>query len=247
MKYARLILRLAVLTAVATSVSQAQEPPADSLVASPFPAAAAPNASPTLDHKIDRLGEDVTEIKKDVKTIRTELVESPLGNRAWGVEVSPLGLLFVDEGVALSGTVSNFSWDRSAEVAFPVYYIGGSNDNRTSIFQVDAQYRRFLGQAQRGFYLSGFTRFQHARYESYDYSDFFGEEEGEMRTINRLGIGFGLGGRIFSRPGFYWGWNLSLGRYLVGDKIAEDEIPESLFLLGDLILDVELLKIGFAF
>ncbi|MCD6023623.1 MAG: hypothetical protein K0Q91_539 [Fibrobacteria bacterium] len=243
MKYARLILGLAAFAAVATSVSHAQETPADSLVASPFPAA---NASLSLDQKIDRLGEDVTEIKKDVKTIRRELVESPLGNRAWGIEINPLSVLFASEGAGLAGTVSNFSWSRSAEVAFPVYYSMGNSDDRTSVFQVDAQYRRFLGEAQRGFYLSGFTRFQHARYESYDYSVFY-EEDSEMRTINRLGIGFGLGGRIFSRPGFYWGWNLSFGRFLLGDKIGEDEMPSGPYLLGDLIIDAELLKIGFAF
>jgi hypothetical protein len=240
MKHALPILSL--LTVLAASRAQAQEAPIDTLVASPFPASA-----PSLDQKIDRLGADVTEIKKDVRSMRTELVESPLGNRAWGVEVSPLGILFAGEGVALSGTVSNFSWDRSAEVAFPIYYDAGNGDDRSSVFQLDAQYRRFLGGAQRGFYLSGFTRFQHARVESYD-AWYYEEEAGESRTINRLGIGFGLGGRIFSRPGLYWGWNLSLGRFLVGDKLNADDLTgDSPFLLGDLILDAELLKIGFAF
>jgi len=240
MKHLLQITRLLPLL-LAVSFSAAQEAQPDSLVPSPFPSS---SQSPTLDQKIDRLSTDVTEVKKDVRVIRDETVESRLGNRKWGVEVSPFGLLFLDQGGALSGTVSNFSWDRSAEIAFPFYYAADAESYGTTVFNLDAQYRRFLSDRQRGFYISGFTRFQHGSYQSsnyYTYTD-------ERRTINRLGIGAGIGGRIFSRSGFYWGWNISYGRFLVGDKIRGSGMPDSFFMLTeDLILDVELVKIGFAF
>ena len=218
--------------------------PADSLIPSPFVSA---DTARTLDQKIDRLGTDVAVIKQDVKVVRNELVESPLGNRSWGAELNPLGILFLDEGIGLSGTVSNFSWDRSAEIAFPFYFSNGTaGGNESSVFHVDAQYRRFLRGVQRGFYLSGLVRLEHARYESWD--AWYYEAPTGSTTINRLGVGFGLGGRIFSRAGLYWGWNVSVGRFLVGDKIPAGDMPDNPYLaMGDLILDVELLKIGFAF
>jgi len=188
--------------------------------------------------KIDRMAVQVDEIHKDV-------VQSPIADKNWGVELDPLYLLFFDKGGGFSGTISNFSLNRSAEVAFPFTYEGNSDDQGSHAFNIDAQYRYFLSGRQKGFYISGLTRFQTASYHNIIFLD---STDGGRKTLNRLGIGFGIGYRIFSRAGWYWGWNLSLGRYIVGDKVGGSDLPSlpSLW-MKDLILDVELLKIGFAF
>ena len=234
--YAYLITLPLLFGAVATQAQAPQPFPRDSLVQPPeFPR--------TLDQKIDRIGEDVTDIKRDVRTLHSDLVESPISSREWGVEFSPLGLLWAGRSLSLAGTVSNFSWNRSAEIAFPIYFHTETGDEGTRILSIDAQYRRFLGSAQRGFYLSGFARYQNARYGTFDYL----AERNTIKTLNRMGIGFGIGSRIFSHSRFYWGWNISLGRFIVGNQIGEYDYPDNLSLLRDgLIVDLELLKIGFA-
>ncbi|MBW8886847.1 MAG: hypothetical protein JF616_03725 [Fibrobacteres bacterium] len=188
--------------------------------------------------KIDRMAVQVDEIHKDV-------VQSPIADKNWGVEVDPLYLLFFDKGGGFSGTISNFSLNRSAELAFPFTYEANSDDQSSHAFTIDAQYRYFLSGRQKGFYISGLTRFQNASYHNILVFD---STNGGRKTLNRMGVGFGIGGRIFSRMGLYWGWNVSLGRYFVGDKVGDGDLPSlpSLW-MKDLILDVELLKIGFAF
>jgi hypothetical protein len=188
--------------------------------------------------KIDRMAVQVDEIHKDV-------VQSPIADKNWGVELDPLYLLFFDKGGGISGTVSNFSLNRSAELAFPFTYEGNSEDQGSHAFNIDAQYRYFLSGRQKGFYISGLTRFQTASYRNII---FFDSANGGRKTLNRMGVGFGIGSRIFSRAGWYWGWNLSVGRYIAGDKVGDGDLPSlpSLW-MKDLILDLEILKIGFAF
>src|SRR5690606_35255646 len=133
---------------------------------------------------------------------------------------NPLYILFIDDGFGISGTISNFGLNRSAELAFPVLYESSEDNGGSKVFNLDAHYRHFLGGRQRGFYLSGFARYQYADYRTFQ---IFGE--GERRTLSRSGIGFGIGSRIFSASGFYWGWSFSMGRFLAGRQPADDELP----------------------
>jgi hypothetical protein len=225
--------------ALLADAAGAQEAPRDST-------ARRADSTRSLEQKIDRMGGKIDDIHDDVRVIRKQTVESPLGDRAWGIELNPLYLLFLSEGVTLSGSLSNFSWNRSGEFAVPFYYTRDSRDeDQGSLLNLDATYRHFLGGSQRGFYLGGFLRYQYVSYHGYE---IFSEEDSELKTLNRAGLGFSLGSRIFSRSGLYWGWSIYFGRFLAGGEVDQDELPDRPSLwLEDLILDVDLLKIGFAF
>jgi hypothetical protein len=203
----------------------------------------AADSAGTFERKVDRMSGKVDDIHEDTRVIRRELVESPLGNRSWGVEINPARLLFISEGLDISGTVSNFSLNRSAELSVPFVYTDGNGDSPYTILTVGAHYRHFLGGRQRGFYLGGLARYQYAEYLS---QPLFAEPREKM--LSRAGIAFEIGYRIFSRSGIYWGCSLAAGRYMVGGEVGESEWPNvGALWFKDLILDVELLKLGFAF
>jgi len=226
------IARLALLIVLSAGVAFSQQ-------------AASPDTTGNrVERKLDRMDDKLDEIHDDVRVIRREVVDSPLGNRKWGVEFNPARpLVFAGDALTLSGGVSNFSWDRSAEVAFPfVLWVFGGDDG--AIFSQDVHYRHFLSGHQRGFYLGGYARYQYARYTEFDLTT----DDPQERSLNRAGLAFELGSRVFSRKGLYWGWSVSLGRFIVGDQMDEESFPDNPFLWADdLILDIELLKVGFAF
>lgn len=207
--------------------------------------AVAPDSTGTrIERKLDRMDGKLDDLHDDVRVIRREVVESPLGNRKWGIEFNPARpLVFAGDALSLSGGISNFSWNRSAEISIP-FVLWMFEDDGGTIYTQDVHYRHFLSGRQRGFYVGGYARYQYARYSEVSFTS---NDEGP-RNLNRGGIAFELGGRVFSRGGLYWGWSASLGRYLVGDKLDEDSFPDNPFLwTNDLILDIELLKLGFAF
>lgn len=226
------IARLALLIVLSTGAAFSQQ-------------AASPDTTGNrVERKLDRMDDKLDEIHDDVRVIRREVVDSPLGKRKWGVEFNPARpLVFAGDALTLSGGVSNFSWDRSAEIAFPfVLWVFGGDDG--SVFTQDVHYRHFLGESQRGFYIGGYARYQYAQYKEFDFTN----NDTRECSVNRAGLAFELGGRVFSRKGLYWGWSASLGRYFVGDRIDDESFPDNPFLwAGDLILDIELLKVGFAF
>ena len=115
---------------------------------------------------------------------------------------------------------------------------------------IDFHYRCFLGNTQNGFYLSGFLRYASLeRYLGNNNLFYFGEEEefNTKETEHKIGIGVGIGYRIFSYKGFYWGTSISFGRYIIGD--SDNFYGNFLSWEEDLkqISDVELLKFGYAF
>ncbi len=77
--------------------------------------------------------------------------------------------------------------------------------------------------------------------EGTDFAIFNFNTGGQQATA---GAYFGLGYRYFTRSGFYRGVSLIYGRYLTGGERDFQEV-----LLDDMetIIDIELLKIGFAF
>ena len=149
---------------------------------------------------------------------------------------------------SFSGTVSLFARDRHAEIAFPLFWGQGNSDHRIAEFDVDCHYRYFLGNNQKGFYLSGFLRYAylHGYTEDPAYK-YIGH------SANRAGIGAGLGYRIFSQKGFYWGAGLIIGRYMDAGYRFDIAASSLSSLLGSLtsssygILEFEILKFGWAF
>jgi hypothetical protein len=171
--------------------------------------------------------------------------DDPLANKKAGIEFNPVYTLIASaekNNFALSGTYSRFDMDRKAELAFPFFY-GKTEDNK--LFTLDAQYRKFIGKHQNGFYLSGGMRFAHVEGVDYDYDYngyYYDEYERKVKT-NKVGMMFGIGYRYFTKSGFYWGTSLSAGRYFNGKNNIE-----SGFLDGTkYIFDIEILKFGIAF
>jgi hypothetical protein len=173
----------------------------------------------------------------------------PLAERKVGLEFSPIRLLlgWTDKGTGrathLSGAVSLFAIDRHAEVAFPILVVlGNTNNIPFRILFVDATYRRFLGDRQGGFYLSGGGRYACASGEellSYDF------HTGNKVVRGKFGFYAGIGYRYFHKSGFYWGTNIIVGRYLDGNnpsRVGDPDVDDGTFLI-----DSELIKIGYAF
>ncbi|MGH7599972.1 MAG: hypothetical protein ACREOI_26760 [bacterium] len=173
----------------------------------------------------------------------------PLANRTAGVEFNPAYLLLAsaDDQLVLSGGFSLFSVNRNAEIAFPIFFEdAGNNDTDPITFSVDSHYRHFLGRHQGGFYLSASMRYQylHGREDTDEIPFLSIDTNGEKITLHKLGAGFGIGYRYFSRSGIYWGTSLTVGRYFTG---TDKQIQRIDLLNGKGYIDVELLKFGIAF
>jgi len=194
--------------------------------------------------------------QKLYKTLRNK----PLQDKKYGIEINILRLLFfgtnnVFFNHTLSGGISFFNIDRHAEIAFPFYYSHPEfnwdddwevEEDKLQQFTLDCHYRRFLGNTQNGFYISGFIRYANLRgYEGYCY--YWGDDNHKKSTENKLGVGIGVGYRKFSYKGFYWGTSLNLGRYIIGEN---DKFKGEFFEYdndNEVVYSFELLKFGWAF
>ena len=187
------------------------------------------------------------------KKMYSEIKNEPLKNKKYGVELNLFRLLTMasNSSYSISGSFSLFNIDRKAEIAFPFFYQKSPTEKMfasPNSLTLDCHYRYFLGNTQNGFYMSAFTRYANLNgITGANYSLLTNEATGPRETENKLGLGIGLGYRYFSYKGFYWGSSLSVGRYLFGhnDKFASG------FSLsnddGEYIIDMELLKFGWAF
>ncbi len=205
------------------------------------------NGSLSTDKKID----SIYVIQKEIyKTIKDE----PLADKKYGIEVNIFRLLFFFDNNninnhSFSGGFSLFDIDRNAEIVFPIFYHEPQYSDEeyeedfdiVRKFSLDCHYRRFLGNTQNGFYISGFIRYANVK-------GWIDDNEGEkLHTENKFGIGIGIGRRIFSYKGFYWGTSLNLGRYIIGkNDIFGVGILDGSF-DSELIITFELLKFGWAF
>jgi len=198
--------------------------------------------------KLDTLVEGQKKIIRKLDKIHHEVgYVDPLADKKAGVELNPAYLLLgsTDEQLILSGGFSLFNADRHAEIAFPIFFRNHRQDDLTTL-TIDSHYRRFLGDHQNGFYLSGSVRYKYAKgKEDTDQIPFFDiDEKGQEITLHKFGVGFGIGYRYFSRSGLYWGTSLTVGRYFTGTNkmIAGDDIVD-----WEGYVDIELLKFGIAF
>ena len=194
-------------------------------------------------------------------------IEQPLGDRTEGFEFNFFRLLTLGEDeTSLSGTYSFFNTENNTEIALPFMFSSADhtsyygydvidNNEKLTSFTIDAHYRKYLGHRLDGFYISAFVRAAYlngVKGESDGYSS-HSQQEGfthyNKGSELKLGLGFGIGYRIISDSGYYWGASLSLGKYLVGesDIFLDAEGMSATLDDEEFIIDVELLKFGFAF
>ena len=181
-------------------------------------------------------------------------------DKKWGAELNPFRLLLVED-IALSGGVSYFDHRHNAEIAFPFFNRNDSDgDNFTlnsssssSRFRetnLDVHYRKFLGPNFQGLYLSAFARATELRGDTFinltDRNGFSRRTHGPKITTRKIGVGIGIGLRRFFSNGIYVGASLMIGRYF--DDDTPNYINSEIFSgQEEQIIDIELLKIGYAF
>jgi len=203
--------------------------------------ALAQDAGDAQDQGDASINERLDTIIANQRIMMERVAADPLAGHRFGVEINPARLLVYPELHSITGTVSVFPAPLHAEIAFPLFYgRSESGSARLTAVLADAHYRYFLGAVRNGFYISTFARYAHlaGTLAAPGGAGGHGKED-------KLGVGFGIGYRIFSKPGPYWGASLSLGRYVVGrgDVFAADDFGDDM----DLIADVEMLKVGWAF
>ena len=179
-----------------------------------------------------------------------QITAEPLQGKTRGVEFNiPRVIAYDDDWKTLSGTYSIFDHKNQAEIAFPWFAAKyGSGDNALYNQSIDIHYRKFIEDRLGGPYLSAFARLSNFDGKAYVSSnDLSGDRETENKNALRFGLGVGIGTRIFpNNKNMYWGASLSIGRYFDTSEDFTEDTPD---LFGDtsFILDVELLKFGYAF
>jgi len=208
----------------------------------------------TANAKLDTVIRYQKDMSQQQAAIYNEVVryKEPLENKRFGIEFNPAYFLTSTSQsyLVLSGGVSFFDIDRHAEVACPIFFQSGTpkNAHDLTLYNQDLIYRRFLGQHQDGFYISGGFRYTYIRGEHYNGYSIWGIDIGSSSssiiTTNKLGAMFGIGYRYFSSSGIYWGTSIVYGAYFSADERDIDGV-----ILDDskTILDFEILKFGFAF
>ena len=173
---------------------------------------------------------------------------------SWGVEVNPFRLLILeDDWKTFSGTISHFDDEDGIEIALPIFYskeddnyYNGYTDSykdTKTVLNIDLHYRKYFSRNRtEGGYLGAFGR--------YTYLDGRVWDKPKYATVQKFGIGAEIGyrvKRIFNSP-FYWGTSLSLGGYIGSDNDLFNS-SDLVFGIDDnkLILDLELLKVGYEF
>ena len=165
-------------------------------------------------------------LENQEKLLEEIIYLDPLEGKKFGIEFNPMGFVMSttrSDGFSIRGGVSLFPSSMKAEIAFPIYYNSDIHifniNTGVRVFQIDGQYRGFIGKYRKGFYFSSGLR-----YISME-GDFSGDDK-------EFGLTFGIGYRIYGQTGWYWGTSIYGGRYLTEDQA---------------ILEIELLKFGILF
>ena len=162
----------------------------------------------------------------------------PLIGKKYGFEINPVGLLFSSarggEGFTLRAGIAIFPDSLKGEINFPIYYRNYESVSEIDkVFQIDFQYRGFIGKHRKGFYFSSGLRYRSREREQKETN--FGNISWTLDpedNEDHFGLTFGIGFRLYGKTGWYWGTSLYGGRYFTIDK------P---------ILEMELLKFGMYF
>lgn len=195
--------------------------------------------------KIDTVLENQNKMLQNQEKILQQVTYvDPLEGKHFGVEFNPALLLagLGNETTFLSGGFSLFNLAPQAEIAFPVYYRNYHNDDE-ELLTADIHYRLFFSK-RRGFYASAGLRYARLTGELSKWDDAANRDISENVTVNKFGAFFGIGYRYFSKIGIYWGTGIIMGTYFSDDT---DKIDGAFMDDGKFLIDVELLKIGYAF
>jgi len=205
--------------------------------------------------QLDRIETKVESVITKQDQVLDIIDENPLKNKKFGIEINPFRLLFIDkDDKTFSGSFSIFNVSPNVEIAIPIYASSsGSGNNKFRSLTIDGHYRYFLNKHAKGFYISGMSRFTALHGTLGKNYDYFNDELASNKdrdSTYKLGIGFGLGYRVFSKSGFYWGAGLSLGRYIVGEndryQLTSGDLASDID-DQEVIIDVEFFKFGYAF
>ena len=172
----------------------------------------------------DSLGVLINDSKHQI--LDEVIYEDPLRNKTIGIMFNPIAPIIYDQGLRIYGGFSYFPKGKQNELYLGYQYIN-DDDSKNYRLDIDILNRFYFSRKYRkGFHLLYGTRFSHRKTK---YSD---EVYDEM-----LGLSFGVGYRIFSKNGLYWGTSLYVGRHLLSGDSDEN----------DPYLFMELLKIGYLF
>ncbi len=191
--------------------------------------------------------------------------------RHWGVEINPyllVGSIVDGEANWLAGGISRFLPERKLELHTPVFYHGRGGDHDLILgFSV----RRYFPKAGRGLFptpeetrveswfkraMETLTGLIFPGYQSPGVRPFIGittrlyHSRSTFEDATRLGLGGTVGVRWFSSQHFYWGADVTLGRYLVGDTEAYAAVDR--FILppydgGKIMADFTFFQFGYRF
>jgi len=171
----------------------------------------------------------------------------------FGLEINP-GLLLYARGqkaTVVSAGFSYFPQNRKSEITIPIVYEYSKDsdwffENGKSV-NLELHYRKFLMGKVGGIYSDIGIKYNYAYSEPSD--DYENIEPDEPKSMRRLGLGFGMGYRIFSDDRFYLGIGVFLGSYFLGRDIDNSTgISSSLFTSDERsFFTIQLLKIGYAF
>ena len=179
--------------------------------------------------------------------------DNPLKGKKFGVELDIPFLiysLFATESFVYNAGFSYFDTKNKNEYALPFIYYGYLEDK---VFRINGHFRKYVGNTLKGFYIGGFAAISFVQFKGEYYAVNYGNARNPSNDIRiysippstdtKFGIGVEIGGKIISYKGWYWGWNLGIGKYIISNDIVKG------FLMFDnnLILDSELLKLGYAF
>jgi hypothetical protein len=172
-----------------------------------------------------------------------------------GFELNPGLILYASDKKAtvISAGISVFPNNRKTELAVPIIYEYSKDDDWFSgnyfgkSINIEFHYRYYLMGKLGGLYNSVGLKYNYAFLEpEEDPEDYY--ELSKKESLNRLGLGFGVGYRIFSDNRLYWGIGIFVGRYIFGRDISDKISINSMFTRDEnYFATIQLLKFGFAF
>jgi hypothetical protein len=180
-------------------------------------------------------------------------LKDPLENKNYGIEINPLWLLAgipFSSYLVIDGGLSLFNLDRKAEITFQIDY-RSDKESPSKLSYLDLIYRRFVGEYQGGFYVSGGIRYMYI-HEKKNKESYSREERMlippdiflKYYSDRNVGVMIGFGFRHFFHSGFYYGFGIELGKYIF---CGDTHLEEPGFDAYGVILDIDLIRIGFAF
>ena len=169
----------------------------------------------------------------------------------YGFELNPGLILYAlnEEAAVVSAGFSMYPKNRKTEITIPITYEYSKDGSWFGSYKygqsinLGLHYRRYLTGKVGGIYTSVGLRYNYAYLKTENYY-----EDDKTRIINRLGIGFGAGYRIYSDDRLYWGIGVLIGGYYIGRDISDTMNISTIFTREEsAFIKIQLLKVGFAF